>query len=74
VAKFDSRFFIDRANPNRVLFLAIMAAPQIPRVALACLCVGHSIDIHGAAFDTGGSVAPSLFLKKLHGCIFVAAG
>lgn len=65
VPEFDSRFFVNCANPDRVLLFAVPAAPEITIISLAGLGIGHLVDIDATTVDTAGICAPTLMLQKL---------
>jgi hypothetical protein len=73
MTKVKPRFFVHRADPNRVLLLAIAATPQVPLAALARLAIRHFVDVGRLAVNAGGSIAPTLTLQKLHGDCLIAA-
>ena len=63
--QFNSGFFIHRANANRVLQLAIEAAPQESSIPLASLGVLHLVDMNATAMHTARIRAPAHTLQKL---------
>ena len=69
----NSALFIHRTDSNRVLFLAIAAAPQEPLVALSGLGVLHLVNRDRPALHAAGSIAPALLLKELDGGKFIRA-
>jgi hypothetical protein len=63
--KFNPRFLIDRTDADRVLLLAIPAAPQVTAVSFARFGVGHLVHIYTPAMHTARIRAPTLLLQKL---------
>ena len=74
MAKLNAGFLVNRADADSELLLAIPAAPQISPASLACLRVCHLVDIHAAAMNAGGGVAPPLCFEEFHRSEFVGAG
>jgi hypothetical protein len=58
----DPRFFVNSADPHRVLFFAIMATPQVPPIAFASLRIFHVFAL--GAFMIGHSPRISRYLTK----------
>ena len=73
MAKWYPGFFINRADADGVLLLAVPATPEIPLVPIASLGVHHLVHVHAATAHTVRCIAPALLFKEFYGCQFIRA-
>ena len=66
VAQFNAAFFKHRASANRVLLLAILAAPTVVQLTRSGLAVLHLVDIDRVAARAGRKTAPALQFHELN--------
>jgi hypothetical protein len=63
VPKVKAGLFIHRADPDGVLFLAIVTAPQKASISLTCLGISHLVDFNASTVDTCRGISPSQSLE-----------
>ena len=73
VTQWDSAFFVHCTDSDRVLFLAIVTAPEIPGIAFARLGVFHLVHVLRLAMHTAGHTVPALCLQEFNGGKLVVA-
>ena len=59
MTKRDAAFFVDGADADRILLVAIVAAPKEPLIPLARLSVHHLVHVYASAVNATRIVAPS---------------